>query len=166
MDPLTLLIIGHLIGSVLGVGGATFIEIFLNKALRDGEINPTEGSFLKATFTTVRVGLLISLVTGIGLILLYRFADQSFRLYDPTLWAKFTIIGVIVVNALLLQAHKIPIWLGSPLSFVSWYSVLVIGVLLRGPSVPYFEVLFYYSIALVLGGLILEGIRRGLGIKL
>ena len=65
MDPLTLLIIGHLIGSVLGVGGATFIEIFLNKALRDGEVNPTEGSFLKATFTTVRVGLLISLVTGI-----------------------------------------------------------------------------------------------------
>ena len=112
------------------------------------------------------MGLLISLVTGIGLILLYRFSDQSFRLYDPTLWAKFTIIGVIVVNALLLQAHKIPIWLGSPLSFVSWYSVLVIGVLLRGPAVPYFEVLFYYAIALVLGGLILEGIRRKLGIKL
>lgn len=166
MDPLTLLLIGHLIGSVLGVGGATFVEIFLNKSLKDGEVNPTEGSFLKTTFTVVRAGLLISLITGVGLILLYRFADQSFRLYDPTLWAKFTIIGVIVVNALLLQAHKIPIWLGSPLSFVSWYSVLVIGALLRGPSIPYFEILFYYLVALVLGGLVLEGIRRSMGIKL
>ena len=165
MDPLTLLIAGHLIGAVLGVGGATFVEIFLNKALRDGEIEPLEGSFLKTTYTVVRIGLIISLFTGIGLLLLYRFEDQSFKFYDPTLWAKFTIIGVIVVNALLLQAHKIPIWLGSPLSFVSWYAVLVAGVFLRGPAIPYFQVIFYYLVALILGGLILEGIRRFLGIK-
>ena len=166
MDPFTLLIVGHLIGSVLGVGGATFVEIFLNKALRDGKIDPIESSFLRTTFRVVRIGLIISLFTGIGLLLLYRFEDQSFKFYDPTLWAKFTIIGVIVVNALLLQAHKIPIWLGSPLSFVSWYAVLAAGVYLRGPAIPYFQVIFYYIIALVLGGLILEGIRRCLGIKI
>lgn len=165
MDLFTLLIIGHIIGTVLGVGGATFIEIFLNKALKDGEIDPIESSFLKTTFTVVRIGLIISIFTGMGLLLLYRFYDESFRLYDPTLWAKFTLIGVIIINALLLQAHKIPIWLGSPLSFVSWYAVLVLGVLLQGPAISYLTVMFYYVVALIIGGFILEGIRRSLGIR-
>ncbi|MCH7530024.1 hypothetical protein IIB50_02825 [Patescibacteria group bacterium] len=165
MDVFTLLIIGHLIGAVLGVGGATFIEIFLNKALRDGEIDPIEGSFLKTTFSVVRIGLIISIFTGIGFLLVYRFYDESFRLYDPTLWAKLTVIGVIVVNALLLQAHKIPIWLGSPLSFVSWYTVLALGVLLRGPAISYLAVMLYYVAALIVGGIILWGIRRSLGIR-
>jgi len=165
MDLFTLIIIGHLVGSVLGVGGATFIEIFLNKSLKDGEIDPIEGSFLKATFRVVRIGLIISLFTGMWLILIYRFNGQEFKLYDPTLWAKMTILGVIVVNALLLQAHKIPIWLGSPLSLISWYAVLAIGVLLRGPSIPYLDVMFYYVVALVIGGFALEGIRRSMGVK-
>lgn len=165
MDLFTLIIIGHLVGSVLGVGGATFIEIFLNKSLKDGEIDPIEGSFLKTTFQVVRIGLIISLFTGMWLLLIYRFNGQEFKFYDPTLWAKFTIIGVIVVNALLLQAHKIPIWLGSPLSLVSWYAVLAIGVLLRGPSIPYLEVMLYYVIALVIGGFALHGIRKSMGIK-
>ena len=165
MDSLTFLIILHLIGTVLGVGGATFIEIFLNKALRDGEIDPIEGSFLRTTFTVVRIGLVISIFTGFALLLLYRFEGQEFKLYDPTLWAKFTLVGVIVINALLLQAHKVPLWLGSALSLVTWYTVMIIGVLLRGPSIPYFEVMLYYVIALVFGGLLLEGIRRQLGIK-
>jgi len=165
MDLLLFLIILHLIGTVLGVGGATFIEIFLNKSLKDGKVDPIEGDFLKTTFTIVRVGLVISLFTGFALILLYRFEGQMFRLYDPTLWVKFTLIGVIVINALLLQAHKVPLWLGSALSFVTWYAVMVIGILLRGPSIPYLELMFYYLIALAFGALILEGIRRSLGIK-
>jgi len=166
MDLFTLLIIGHVVGTVLGVGGATFIEIFLNKSLRDGHIDPIESSFLKTTFLIVRIGLVISLFTGIGLLLVYRFEGQMFQFYDPTLWAKFTVIGVIIINALLLQAHKVPLWLGSTLSFVSWYTAFIFGMLLRGPAIPYFEVMSYYFIALVLGGLILEGIRRSLGIKL
>ena len=70
------------------------------------------------------------------------------------------------MNALLLQAHKIPIWLGSPLSLVSWYTAFAFGILLRGPAIPYWEAMSYYFVALIVGGIILEGIRRLLGIKL
>lgn len=165
MDFFTVLIISHIIGTVLGVGGATFIEIFLNKALRDGVVDTTEADFLKTTFFIVRIGLIISLITGFGLLLLYRFEDQAFKLYDPTLWAKMTILGVLVVNALLLQAHRIPLWLGSALSFVSWYTVMVFGILLNGPSYSYWRLLFYYAVAVLIGALILNGIRKVLGIK-
>jgi len=162
MDIFTFLIIGHLIGTVLGVGGATFLEVFLNKGLKDGSLDRYEGDTLKTTFTTVRIGLALSILTGFGLILIYRFEGQMFQFYDPTLWAKFTILGVIVVNALLLQAHKIPIWLGSPLSFISWYSVMIAGVLLRGPQISYFTVMLYYCAALLIGGFLMEGIRHSM----
>lgn len=165
MDIFTILIISHIGGAVLGVGGATFIEIFLTKSLRDGVIDPTEGSFLKTTFFVVRIGLILSLISGFGLLLLYRFEDQAFKLYDPTLWAKMTVLGVLVINALLLQAHRIPLWLGSALSLVSWYTVMTLGILLRGPSYPYWEIIFYYVIAVLIGAVILNGIRRMLGIK-
>lgn len=165
MDLLTFIIILHLVGTVLGVGGATFIEININKALKDGEIDPVESSFLASTFTTVRIGLIISLFTGMALLLLYRFEGQAFKLYDPTLWAKFTMLGIIVVNALLLQAHRVPLWLGSALSFVSWYGVMIAGVVLRGPSIPYVQVMFLYIVALLVGVLVLAGIRKKLGVK-
>lgn len=167
MDIFTLLIIGHLVGTVLGVGGATFIEIFLTKSLRDGEIDPIESSFLKTTFMVVRVGLIISLFTGFGFLLFYQLTGQTFKLYNPMLWAKMTIIIIIAINAILLQSHKISLWWGSTFSFVSWYSAAIIGVFLRGPvSYSYIEVMFFYAIAVLVGGLALDFVRRLFGVRI
>lgn len=166
MDLLILLIVGHVVGAVLGVGGATFIEINLNKALRDGEIDPVESSYLRITYLVTRIGLIVSLFSGIAILLLYRFEGQSFRFYDPTRWAKFTILAVIVVNSLLLQARKVPLWLGSSLSLVSWYAVLALGILQRGPGVPYLAIIFYYILSVLLGALILSRIRKMLNINI
>jgi hypothetical protein len=163
---LTLLLIFHILGSVLGVGGATMVEIFFNKSIRDGFFDPTERSFMKTTVRVVRTGLLISVITGLGLILLYRFNDQVFRLYDPLLWAKFSILFFLMINAVLLQLHKIPIQFGSAISFVSWYSVFILGFLVSGPPYPYSLIMSYYFLALIIGGIILEIIRRILGINL
>ena len=137
MNILTILLIIHVLGGVLGVGGATLIEIFFNKSIRDGVFDPIERSFLKTTVSVVRTGLFISIFTGLGLILLYRFNDQAFRLYDPMLWAKFSILFILMVNAVLLQLHKIPIQFGGAISFVSWYSVFILGLLVSGPPYPY-----------------------------
>ena len=71
MDIYHGLIITHLIGAVLGVGGATFIEIILGKALADGKVDPVEGSFLKVTYKVTRIGLLISLFTGVSFVVFY-----------------------------------------------------------------------------------------------
>lgn len=165
MDIYTTLVLFHLLGTVLGVGGATFVEIFLNKSLRDGEVDPMENSFLQTTFLVVRVGLIISLISGFGFLLLYKFTGQTFRLYDPVLWAKLTVIIIIAVNAVLLQMHKISLWWGSAFSLVSWYAAAILGVLLSGPAYPYLSIMFFYLLAVVVGGVVLSFIRKLLGIK-
>lgn len=163
MDILTLLIIVHLIGTILGVGGATFIEIFLNKALRDGHMDPVESDFMATTFSVVRWGLIISLLSGFGFLLLYKFTGQTFRLYDPVLWAKMTIIGVIAVNTVLLQMHKISLYWGSALSFVSWYSAAILGVFLSGPaSYSYVNIMVVYIATVLIGSIVLDLVRKSM----
>jgi hypothetical protein len=166
MDLFKILLIAHILGGVVGVGAATFLEIFLNKSLRDGSMDVPEREFMRTTASTLRAGLFISIFTGVGLILSYRINDQLHRLYDPVLWAKFTILFVLMVNGILLQMRRIPLLIGSAVSFVSWYSVFILGLLVSGPAYPYVTVVYYYVIALFLGGTLLETIRRMLGIRI
>lgn len=164
MDIYTLLIIIHLIGAALGVGGATFIEIFLTKSLMDGVIDPTESGFLKVVYRVVRVGLVLSLFTGFGFVILYIAHGQFFKLYNPVLWAKLTVVGVIAVNAILLQMHKISLWLGSAFSFISWYAALIIGIFLTNSTkLSYIEIMLFYVLAVIVGGFILDSIRKKFG---
>lgn len=166
MDLFSIILITHIIGAVLVLGGATFIEVFLNKSLRDGEIDPIEQSFMKTTISVLRVGLFISVFSGLGLILVYRINDQIFRLYDPLLWAKFTILFIVLVNTLFMLTRQIKLKYGSAISFISWYFVFILGFLASGPPYPYTLVMMYYVITLVIGYFVLQGIRRMLGIKL
>jgi len=123
---------------------------------------------LKTIFTVVRVGLVISLISGFGFLLLYKFTGQIEKLYNPVLWAKLTMILIIAFNAILLQAHKISLWWGSALSFTSWYSAAIVGTMgtmMNGPSYPYVLIMLYYALAVVIIGIILGLIRKSLGIK-
>ena len=166
MDIYIFLVIVHLIGTVLGVGGATFIEIFLVKALKDGHIDPTESDFLKTTFTVVRVGLVLAILSGFGFLLYYQLHGQTFKLYNPLLWAKLTMVIIIALNALLLQAHKISLYWGSAFSFVTWYAAMIVGVFLTNVKLfSYFEVMITYAIMVVVGAFILDRIRKSLGVK-
>lgn len=167
MDIYLLLVAIHILGAILGVGGATFAEIFLNKALKDGKVDPVESDFLKTTYRVIRVGLVLAVLSGFGFLILYKITGQTFRLYDPLLWAKITILLVILTNAVLLQMHKISLWWGSAFSFVSWWAATIIGVLMRGPSYPYFEIMAYYIVAVIIGGFVLDFIRKQLiGVKI
>lgn len=166
MDLYLFLIIAHLIGTILGVGGATFIEIFLVKSLKDGQVDPTEGSFLKTTYTVVRIGLVLAILSGFGFLLYYQLNGQTFKLYNPLLWAKLTMVLIIALNAVLLQAHKISLYWGSALSFVTWYSAAIVGVFLTNVKLfSYFEVMITYAIMVVVGAFILDRIRKFLGAK-
>src|SRR5690348_1432120 len=98
MDTHSLLLIGHVLGAILGVGGATFIEVNLNIALKDGKMDETDRSFMAKTFLITRIGMVVSFITGIGFILEYWQHNQLFRL-DGVFWAKMTAFLVIIVNA-------------------------------------------------------------------
>lgn len=159
MDIHSLLITTHLIGVALGVGGATFGGILYLKAMKDGKIDPMEGEWLSVIFMVLRIGLAIAVITGFGFFLEYRFTGQEERLLDPRLWAKLTVILVLVANALLIQMRRIPMWLGESLSLTSWYGALVLGII-RGVDYSYISFLVFYLIAVVIVIGILSVIKR------
>lgn len=161
MDIYTYLLIGHLVGTVLGVGGATFIEINLNNALSDGKVSKEEGIILGSTYKVVRLGLVLSLFTGFGFLILYKMSGQTFRLYDPVLWAKILMIVIIAVNALLLQARKMSLYWGSAISFVSWWVVMFLGFFLtNGIKYSFMSIMVTYVVVVVIGAVVLHKFRE------
>lgn len=128
MDWSTFLKIGHIVGTVLGAGGATFAEFQLREAARDGTVNRTEGKLLALTYWLIRVGLILIVFSGFGFFLYLRLQPHlAFVLYEPRMWAKLTITAVLVINAFLLQVHRLPTWLGAAVSLTGWYAALVLG---------------------------------------
>ncbi|HJL55601.1 MAG: hypothetical protein QGH85_02745 [Candidatus Pacebacteria bacterium] len=159
MDIHSILITAHLVGVALGVGGATFVGILYMKAMKDGKIDPMEGEWLSVVFTVLRIGLVILVISGFGFFLEYRFTGQEERLLDPRLWAKMTIILVLVFNALLIQMRKVPMWLGESLSITSWYGALVLGIM-QSAVYSYTTFLIYYIVAVFIVVGILKIIKR------
>lgn len=161
IDTYTILIILHLFGSALGLGGATFIEVFLNKALRDGVVDPTEKMFLSATYKVLRVGLAISFITGLGFVWIYIVNDQIYRMTNPVFIAKMLIVFILVLNAVLLHLHKMKLWWGSTLSFMSWYFAFFLGTFLtHSIRFGFWEIMITYVVFVIAGGYVLEAIRQ------
>ena len=156
MDWRTFLTIGHIIGTVLGVGGATFAEIFIQKSLKDGKIEPTENQFLHTTYFVLRVGLVILVLSGIGYYILAVQTGTTARFLGPRILAKMTITAIIVLNAILLKVKKVPLWLGSGISLTSWYAALVIGA--WRVKADYLTLIFWYIVAIGLVTLTLKQI--------
>lgn len=127
MDWPTVLKISHIVGTVLGAGGATFAGIFLHSAKEDGVVDDTESRFLQLTYWVLRLGLIVLVVSGFGYLLYFRLSGFEERLYSPRLWAKLILTAILLINAILLQVRAVPLWFGGAISIVSWYSALVLG---------------------------------------
>lgn len=168
MDLYTFLILGHLVGTVLGVGGATMIEVHLKKALSDGSMSLEERKLLGSDFFVTRVGLALAILTGLGFIYVYWSSHQLFRLESGIFWGKMAMIVVILVNAYLLHKHKIGLYWGSALSFVSWWTAFLAGFFLTqgikiypmNPLIEFLIVIGGYLLAVTLGAAILHRIRE------
>ena len=124
-----ILILMHIVGTVLGVGGATFIEILLINALRDGDMSPDESILMQASYNTLRIGFLLLILSGFGFLILARLTENNQWFYSLQFWAKLSIVGVIALNAALLGLKRIPLLWGSAIALTSWYAALVLGVL-------------------------------------
>lgn len=128
MDWNSFLVIGHIIGAVFGAGGATMAEVFSIKALKDGVINETENDFLRTIYFFIRLGLFILILSGFGLLILYRLEGVAPEMiYTDKFTAKLLVVLVIILNPLLVQAKIISYSVSSPLSLVSWYAALILG---------------------------------------
>jgi hypothetical protein len=158
MDLYAFLIVMHIAGTILGVGGSTFAEVLSIQAQRDGKFTPEEGQMLHATFKVLRVGMLLLLLSGFGLLLYYRLIGATGVLLEPMLWAKLTFMFIIVINALLLQAKMVPFIVGGTVSFTTWYAAFIVGAW-RGLQYDYVTLMFGYLVALFVVGYLLHRIH-------
>lgn len=166
------LIILHLLGVALGVGGALVSDLMFIKSVRNGTITRTEMSFLRLGSSVVWGGLLLLVVSGASMFFLNPEAYAS----SSKFLVKMTVVGILVLNAIAFHAVHIPrlsanvgkrlassrdftentgiLIVSGVISIVSWISALVLGSL---SSIPYsyITVLSVYigvlAVALVMG---------------
>lgn len=169
----------HLFGFALGLGGATVTDIFFFRFLKDFKISESEAEVLHTISQVIWFALGLLIISGLGLYLpVFESLNQN-----PKFLLKLIVVGVIVVNGFLLnlivspklvkisfggqheheagelrRLRKICFALGS-VSFVSWYSAFILGII---RSTPYSlsELLAMYIFVLLIVILISQLMER------
>lgn len=157
--------ISHIIGTVLGVGGDTFGAIFYFKAMQDGEVDLSESRLLRVCFNVLHIGLVILVISGFGYFLEFRLEGFPERILQDRFIAKVALVVILLINAILLQIRKIPIWLGGAISIVSWYAALILGAW-RGIPYELWQMILVYLAAIVLAAVGERIMRKRLSIPL
>jgi hypothetical protein len=156
------LTIVHLFGVALGAGSAFLSDGMFFKSIKDQKINLTEVGFLKLGSSIVWIGLILLVVSGIGLFL----QDPSGYLASSKFLAKMTIIAALIINGLIFHTTHVPrimrhvdhhlpssdefmrkrmfLLASGAISVTSWVSAIILGAL---SHVPY----SYTTIMLVYG---------------
>lgn len=163
-----MLFVGHFIGTIFGVSGATSIEMHLNLALKDNKVDDTEKLILGKDFFLTRIGMALTLITGAGFVFERYQSNTLNQFIDGVFWAKMLIVVIIIVNAYLLHKHKIGLYWGSAFSFVSWWSAMIIGAIrLNGFAIYQTDFLATFSITMamyaflvIIGASILHKLRN------
>ncbi len=158
MDLHTVFILGHIIGTALGLGGAVIAEVQVITALRDGKVDEGERALMHANYFLIRVGLALIIISGLALVWWHLAQGNTWVTTSPKVWVKEIMTAMIIVNAVLLTKHWIPLAVGSAISMTSWLGATVLGT---WRSVPYSftEIFIGYIVATVLVGLFLHLVR-------
>jgi len=167
------ILILHIVGVSLGVGGATISDVFFFRFLKDYKISHKEARVLDAVSDVIWAGLAILILTGLGLYL----PNSEELIQNPRFLTKMIVVAIITVNGAVLnlkvQPHLMKIIFGEhehhegemvfhrrlafglgAVSLVSWYSA-VFFAMARGLPESFF-VLFGSYLAVVAGAVIIS----------
>ncbi len=161
----------HLLGVVLGLGGATFADLFFFRFLRDFKISKHEAETLSHLSFLILIALLILYVTGVGIFL----TDVSRYSHSPAFLMKAIVVGVLSINGFVMHRHISPklihlsftnhqlqhekkmtfrrlAFAMGAISFTSWYSAFFIATLKSylTPAVTLSHLLFAYLLILAI----------------
>ena len=168
MEPKTIYTILHLLGVVIGMGGAFMGDIFYFKSIRDKKLTKTELSFLQTASAVTWAGLTLLVLSGA---LLYSLNPAGY-LASSKFITKMVIVGIIILNGILfhtvhlrtIKAHlninltksksfkkkSSFLYTSGAISVTSWISALVLGALHDIP-LTVGEALTLYGGVVVLG---------------
>ena len=140
------------IGLTLGVGSSTFALIFYIRAFEDGIMDDSERRFLHSVFVMLRIGMTLIFLGLIG--------STVEKLMAPELLtALWVLLGIITMNAILMDKHLMPMKYGPVLAGGSWYSLLLTTKLPIVENGAYISVV-YYLIFLVVFYLVFTHLKK------
>lgn len=159
----TLLTIIHVLGVVMGMGAALMSDMLFSFFGHNKKLSHTETRTLTLLSRVVLVGLVIIILSGIGLFL----SDVSKYLVSVKFLVKMTIMLVLLANGFILHvyisklmikrgflsdhkytgARKLAFSCGA-ISVVSWFSLCILGVLKSVP-VSYPTLMSMYAFVIV-----------------
>ena len=153
-DYKTLFIIGHIVGTALGVGGATITDTLFFKFLKDFKISGWEANVMKTLSSVIWIGLGVIFLSGLGLFL----SNPAGYLASSKFITKMFVVAIITINGLVLHRYITPhlkritfhekhdhkkgelhklrklAFASGAVSISSWYIAMTLGVL---RSIPY-----------------------------
>lgn len=133
MDLYTIIVAAHVVGTILGAGGATIAEFQITKALKDKKVSADERALMHVNYRMIRVGMAILLVSVVAMFWYHLKEGNQFILTSEKLWIKEVMFAAIIVNAVALQRRWVPLWLGASISFTSWWGAALLGMAGRLP---------------------------------
>ncbi len=146
------------LGLVLAVGSSTYAITFFQQSILDGRIDKTEQRFLHTVYFILRLGMVL-----LALSILFRMADIALThvplFSDQTLWFQFTLLLMVNLNAILMDRHLIPMWLGPAIAGASWYGYFF-SVILEPFAIPFPFLIIYWLCLIVLFILLLRILRE------
>jgi hypothetical protein len=129
MSIYSFIILLHIIGTILGTGGATIAEANINIALKDKKVSLDERALMHATYKLIRVGMAFILVSIIGMVIYHTINGTISMLLSPKVLFKELVFLIIFANAIAITLRWIPLWLGAAVSFTSWWTATILGTL-------------------------------------
>lgn len=149
----------HVVGTALGVGAATFLEVLSIKFLKDGKVDIFEHDVLRICINVLRAGLIIVTFSGFGIMVLgrLRFLGPE-AYYSPRFLAKITVVLVLLLVAFLMNFRLINLKVGSAISTASWYAALIFG-LWRNAKYSFWVLMALYALLILVTYFVLEYFR-------
>ncbi len=158
----------HVLGVVLGMGGALVSDVLFSVFAKDKNLNETEISTLSILSKIVFYSLILISISGIAIFL----SDVEKYLDSAKFLAKMSILFVLLVNGYFLNKYIWPHLLNKDffvskeeqntrrlsfvcgaISVISWLSVLTLGVFNR-LDMSYSLIMSLYLAILLFGGIV------------
>jgi len=117
------------LGVMLAVGGEVIVLVAYLRAIRDTNISETEASFARAVRHVVFVGLVCIIISGIAITYIHIAINQATTIFEPAYIFKWTLIGVLLLVALLHRRVTISTNIAEGLIGGTWLALFFLHVL-------------------------------------
>lgn len=130
------------LGVVLGVGAETIMLIAYLVSLRDGVVDPKEAQFSRAVLRVLAVGVILMILSGVGVVFFHVFRGEEAILLQPAFLFKWLLIMAVTVFGLSMsREYAHPLWQG--VIGGTWYALFLVHIL--APVTTWVELFELYA---------------------